>query len=153
VGRIWRDVPSVAVTEYLERIVAVLPGSTPAARSVLMQRLRAPGGITWAPVDRGWALPHLRVHIALGRDAGLVALLLLREPLQVLESPTDAVPITRLLFFIAPSPRAHLELLAELSMALSRGSLRERVDAGASDSEILALLGEAPGVSSGGGPG
>src|SRR5436305_7919733 len=38
----------------------------------------------------------------------------------------DALPIsvTRLFFFVAPSPRAHLELLARLSAALSRGGLR-----------------------------
>lgn len=141
VGGIWRDVPSAEVTNCLERIISKLPGVSGLVRSLLLQRLRAPDGITWAPVDRGWALPHLRSHVALGRDAGLVAMLLLRDTLSVLEPPADGMPITRLLFFIAPSPRAHLELLAELSSALSRGRLRELADRGASDEEILASLG------------
>ena len=47
------------------------------------------------------------------------------------------MPITRLCFFIAPSPRAHLDLLARLSRSLARGTLRELVANGATDEEIL----------------
>jgi len=139
-GGIWREVPSAEVVNILERAVAALPGTTPEGRRILVQRLRAPGGVTWAPVGSGLALPHLRAHVALGRDAGLLAILLLREPLPLAEPPPDGVPVTRLLFFITPSPRAHLDLLAQLSMALKRGPLRERLLDAASDAEIVAAL-------------
>lgn len=137
-GGIWRDVAAAETLNSLERIVAALPGTTPEVRKILSQRLRAPGGVTWAPVGGGLALPHLRAHVALGRDAGLLAILLLRDPLP--EPAPDDVPVTRLLFFIAPSPRAHLDLLAQLSAALKRGPLRERILKAAPDAEIFGAL-------------
>jgi PTS system nitrogen regulatory IIA component len=128
------------VINVLDGVVAKLPGTTPQVRSMLTQRLRAPGGITWAPVGGGLALPHLRTHVALGRDSGLLALVFLRDPLPLEEPPPDSVPVTRLLFFIAPSPRAHLEMLSQLSSALTRGSLRPLVLSAAPDVEIFAAL-------------
>lgn len=134
-GRIWRDVPAANVPGVLEKVVAALPSTTPPVRQLLAQRLRAPGGVTMAPVGGGFALPHPAARITLGRDSGTLALLLLRDALPAVEPP-DGVPITRMFFFIAPSPRAHLDLLARLSRALMRGPLRELVLKGASDVEI-----------------
>jgi PTS system nitrogen regulatory IIA component len=139
-GGIWRDVPASEILNVLERALGSLPGTTPDVRKILVQRLRAPDGITWAPVGGGVALPHLRAHVALGRDAGLLAIVLLRDALPLAEAPTDGVPVTRLLFFIAPSPRAHLEMLAQLSAALTRGSLRELLFQNAPDAEIFRAL-------------
>jgi PTS system nitrogen regulatory IIA component len=150
-GGIWRDVAPPELPATLERILGALPGATPQVRALLAQRLRAPGGITWAPVGGGLALPHLRTHVALGRDAGLLAFLFLREPLPLEEPPPDGVPVNRLLFFVAPSPRAHLEILSQLSTALTRGALRPLVLAAAPDAELLAAL--APAVPSREGPG
>lgn len=143
IGGLWRDVPAANLLTVLERIVSLLPGASPEVRKILVQRLHAPAGITWAPVGRGLALPHLRSHVALGRDAGLVAILFLREPLQVSETSADEIPVTRLIFFIAPSPRAHLELLAQLSSALTRGPMRDLLNEGAGDEKIFAALGTA----------
>lgn len=134
-GRIWRDVAAADVPGVLERLVTALPGTTPPVRQLLVQRLRAPGGVTMAPVGGGFALPHPAARITLGRDSGTLALLLLRDALPDVEPP-DGVPITRMFFFIAPSPRAHLDLLARLSRALTRGPLRELIVKGASDTEI-----------------
>ena len=140
-GGIWRDLPAAEVRGVLGRVVAALPGVAPAVRQMLGQRLQAADGITWAPVGGGLALPHLRSHVALGRDAGIVALLFLRDPLPAeIESPPDGMPITKLFFFVAPSPRAHLELLAQLSTALTRGGLRQLVLAGAADAEIFTAV-------------
>jgi PTS system nitrogen regulatory IIA component len=120
--------------------VAALPGATPPIRNLVAQRLRAPGGVVIAPVGGGFALPHPATRIALGRDSGTVALLLLREPFQMPEPPPDDVPVTRMLFFIAPSPRAHLDLLGRLSRLLGRGVLRELVLQGAPDEEIFKAI-------------
>jgi PTS system nitrogen regulatory IIA component len=124
----------------METIVGRLPGATPPIRQLLAQRLRQPDGISWAAVGDGLALPHLRTPVALGRDAGTFAILLLRDPLPLNEPVPDATPITRLLFFVAPSPRAHLELLSLLSSALLRGGLQKPVAAAASDEEIFDAL-------------
>ena len=146
-GGVWRGVPADGVRDLLEAVVAKLPGATAPVRQLLAQRLRAADGISWAIVGKGLALPHLRSPVALGREAGTLALLLLREPLTTDEPAPDNEPVTRLLFFVAPSPRAHLDMLAQLSAALTRGPLRRLVVEGAPDEEIFAALAvkEAPG--------
>jgi len=135
-GGIWREVAAADTLAVLGKIVAALPGATPPVCQLLAQRLRAKGGVTIAPVGGGFALPHPSTRIALGRDAGTLALLLLRDPLPDV-TPPDGVPVTRLFIFIAPSQRAHLDLLGRLSRALSRGPLRDLVVKGASDVEIF----------------
>ncbi len=140
-GGVWRDVPASETLGIIERIVTALPGATPAVRALLTQRVRQPGGITWAPVGHGLALPHLRSGVALGKDSGVLALLFLRDPLPLARNPPpDGVPVTRLLFFVAPSPRAHLEILAQLSTALTRRGLRQLVLDAAPDQQILEAL-------------
>lgn len=139
-GGIWRDVPAAEAPAVFERIVTALPGATPPVRQLLGQRVRAQGGVTMAPVGGGFALPHPSTRITLGRDSGTVALLLLRDALPPNETVPDGVPVTRLLFFIAPSPRAHLDLLARLSRLLARGPLRELLTKGAKDEEIFAAV-------------
>jgi PTS system nitrogen regulatory IIA component len=50
------------------------------------------------------------------------------------------VPVSRLLFFIAPSPRVHLDILGQLCRILDRGTLCELVRQGATDQEIFIAL-------------
>ncbi len=139
-GGIWREVPAAEVPAFFERIVTALHGATAPVRQWLGQKLRSKGGVTMAPVGGGLALPHPSTRITLGRDSGTVALLLLRDALPPDNAAPDDVPITRLCFFIAPSPRAHLDLLARLSRSLTRGELRELVANGAGDDEILKVV-------------
>ena len=136
-GGIWRDVPAAEATNVFGRIITSLPGATPAIRQMLGQRMRSKGGVTVAPIGGGFALPHPTARITLGRDSGTVALLLLRDGLLLEETPADHVPVTRLFFFVAPSPRTHLNLLARLSRDLTSGPLRERVTMSAPDEDIF----------------
>jgi len=64
----------------------------------------------------------------------------LSEALPMPEPAPDGADVTQLFFFIAPSPRAHLDLLGRLSRMLSRGPLRELVKRGAPDAEIFAAV-------------
>ena len=139
-GGIRRNVPAANVLNLFADIVAKLPGATPPVRQMLQQRLRTPNGISWALVGGGLALPHLRTPISLGRDAGIFAIALLQDQLTVNEPAPDEQPITRLLFFVAPSPRAHLEILAQLSGALTRGNLRSLINNNAADDDIFAAV-------------
>ena len=139
-GGIWRDVPAASILNLFADIVAKLPGATAPVRQMLQQRLRTPNGISWALVGGGLALPHLRTPIALGRDAGIIAIVLLRDALAVNEPAPDEKPITRLLFFVAPSPRAHLEMLAQLSTALLRGNLQKLMNESAPDDKLFAAI-------------
>jgi PTS system nitrogen regulatory IIA component len=135
-GGIWRDVPAAELPALLERVVGALPGATPPIRKLLGQRLRAQGGINWAPVGGGIALPHLSARVALGRESGTIALFFLREPLPAVERAADGVPVRVLFFFIAPSPRAHLDLLGRFGRILMQGGLRELLAQGARDERI-----------------
>ncbi len=139
-GGIWRDVSAGGVPDVLAKVVAALPGATPPVRQLLAQRLRSANGITWAAIGGGFALPHPSTRIALGRDSGTVALLLLRDALTQAGATPDNVPVVRLFFFIAPSPRAHLDLLGRLTRVLAHGKLRELVMNAASDAEIFAAV-------------
>jgi nitrogen PTS system EIIA component len=147
-GRIWRDVPASGVIDVLERVLTVLPGMPQPVRALLAKRLRAPTGLNWAPVGAGFALPHFSTRVTLGREAGVVALLLLREGLPMTEPSPDGAPVTRLFFFIPPSPRAHLDTLAQLSRAVAHGPLRDLIEGGATNEEIFHALAacEAPGT-------
>lgn len=139
-GGIWRDVSEADLPAVFEKVVSALPAVTSPVRQLLTQRLKAKGGVTWAPVGNGLALPHPSARIALGRDSGTLALIFLRNAVTLTEAPPDGVPVTRLFFFIAPSPRAHLDLLARLSRMLARGPVRELVLGGASDAELFKAL-------------
>ena len=136
-GGIWRNIESKEISRTLSRVVASLPGINEPIRQLLDQRLGAAGGITWAPVGGGFALPHLSARIAMGRNSGTVALILLSDSLAQAEPTPDGKPVRWLFFFIAPSPRAHLDLLGRLTRALATTSLRDQVAQGASDAEIL----------------
>ncbi len=136
-GRIWREVVATDVASVIDKVVAALPATLPPVRQLLSRRLRAEGGITWAPIGNGFALPHPSARIALGRDSGTLALLLLKDEFR---APGEDTAITRMFFFIAPSPRAHLDLLGRLSQLLSAGPLRDAVITGAPDDAIFAAL-------------
>jgi PTS system nitrogen regulatory IIA component len=140
IGGIWRDVPTSGVSEVLERVIAGLSAVPGPVRALLAQRSRAKGGINWAPVGGGFALPHFSTRVTLGRDAGVIALLFLREALPLTEPVPDGVPVTRLFFFIPPSPRAHLDTLARLSRAVAQGPLRGVAERRAPDEELFQAL-------------
>jgi nitrogen PTS system EIIA component len=121
-------------------VASTLPGATPPVRQMLARKFRAEGGVTMAPIGGGYALPHPATRVTLGRDSGAIALILLRDPLPPLDLRVDELPITRLLFFIAPSPRAHLDMVARISRLLSAKPLREALDAEATDDAIYEII-------------
>jgi PTS system nitrogen regulatory IIA component len=150
-GGIWRNVTFADLSGVFEKVVAALPGVTPAVMQMVAKRLAAKGGVTFAPVGDGFALPHPSARIALGRGAGTIALILLKDPLIHSEPQLDEVPVTRLFFFVAPSPRAHLDILGRLSRILARGPLRELVTREAPDQEIFRTFAEFDAASANGG--
>ncbi|MEI6675391.1 MAG: PTS sugar transporter subunit IIA [Verrucomicrobiota bacterium] len=142
-GGIFRGVAAADVTEVFVRVASAKHGATAAVRDLLEQRLRAPGGVTYAPVGGGFALPHPATRITLGRDSGTVALILMKEGLSLTEPRVDAVAVTRLLFFIAPSPRAHLDMVGRLSRLLLGGTLNALLDGEATDEAIFQVVADA----------
>jgi PTS system nitrogen regulatory IIA component len=139
-GGIWREVPAAELAEVFARVADALPGLSPPVRQMLAQRFRRAGGVTMAPIGGGYALPHPSTRVTLGREAGTMALILLREPLPPQALRVDEVPVRRLLFFIAPSPRAHLDMVGRISRLLSGPALREALDQHAGDERIHQII-------------
>jgi PTS system nitrogen regulatory IIA component len=139
-GRIWRGVLAPDVLKLLTRVIASLDDVAEPVRALLIQRLQAPHGINWAPVGKGVALPHFSARVSLGNGAGVIALIFLRENLPLQELAPDRVPVTRLLFFVPPYPRAHLEILGGLSRALLKGQLQRVLTEQVTDDVILRAL-------------
>lgn len=147
-GGIWRGVPASEFPATCGKVIENLPAAAPAVRQLVAQKVTTPGGVNLAPIGGGVALPHPSARIALGRESGTIALLFLREPIILPEPLPDSDPVTRLFFFVAPSPRAHLDLLGRLSRLLSRGPMRELIARPASDDEIFAAIAAADGSAS-----
>ncbi len=144
VGGIWREVPAGQIFPIMEQTLAKLSGANPAVVRLLTQRLRTPQGLNWAAMGGGLAMPHLSTHVTLGRNAGGLAILLLREPAPLPEPPPDGLPVTCLFFFIAPSPRAHLQLVGQLSAHLLHGPLKALLAGGAPDEAVFSALAAPP---------
>ncbi len=139
-GRIWRGVAGASVVETFEVVLESMTMLSGPVRSLLGQRLRAPGGITWAPVGDGFALPHFSTRVTLGRGAGVIALVMLGTALPLADSTVDDVPVTRLFFFVPPSPRAHLDMLGRISKAILSEPLRALVKGSTQDEEIYSAV-------------
>ena len=137
-----QDVAAADVPEIFTTIVSNLANLSVPIRQLLMQRLRAEGGITWAPIGHGLALPHPSARVSLGRDSGMIALVLLRDHLILSEPTPDGLPIQHFLFFLSPSPRGHLELLSKLGRALSTTPLRDAITRHADDESIWQAIGD-----------
>ena len=135
-GGIWRGVRPAELPGVLERILQRLPGLTPAMHEMLSKRLAEPDGLIVSPVGRGFALPHPSMCVFLGHSNALVAFIQLEEPLGGVEPP-DAVPVTRLLFFISPTPRQHVDMLGLLARCVALGDLGRAMDAGQDDEALL----------------
>ena len=135
-GGIWRDVTPGDLPGVLERIVRGLPGVSPAVHDMLARRICSPEGLTMAPTGKGFALPHPARGVFLGEACALVSLILLSAPLEGTKGP-DAVPVTRLLFFISPTPRLHVDMLGLLARCVAHGDLGRALDAGEDDEALL----------------
>lgn len=138
-GGIWRDIAPQELESLFARIVRGLPGLPPAVMSLLVQRISAPGGITPAPVGAGFALPHPTMRVALGENCALTALIQLRSPWPGIQAP-DKIPVTRLLFFISPTPRLHVNMLGLLARCITSGLLTKALDQGADDETLLRIF-------------
>lgn len=143
VGGIWRDVAAADLLDVFGRVAEALPGASAPIRTMLAQRFREPGGVTIAPVGGGYALPHPGTRVSLGRDSGAMALILLNDPLPPQDLRVDEVGITKLMFFIAPSPRAHLDIVGRISRLVAAPTLRDALDQKADDETIYQIFADA----------
>jgi PTS system nitrogen regulatory IIA component len=111
---------------------------------MLARRICSPEGLTMAPTGKGFALPHPARGVFLGEACALVALILLSGPLEGVKGP-DSVPVTRLLFFISPTPRLHVDMLGLLARSVASGVLNTALDRAADNETVLQALVEGSG--------
>ncbi len=138
-GGIWRNISPGDLPDVFERVLDALPTLTPAVRGMLMHRISSPDGLTAAPTGQGFALPHPASGVFLGKACALVALIQLNAPWGWAEPP-DGIPVTRLLFFISPTPRQHVNMLGLLARGISSGFLEQALSEGRDDDALIQAL-------------
>jgi PTS system nitrogen regulatory IIA component len=90
------------------------------------------------PVGAGIAIPHARCPIVLEVARPIVVVGYLETPLQR-EAP-DGRPISTIITLVTPTPRAHLQILAQLSAVLREEAPRRALASKASLEELVAEL-------------
>lgn len=140
-GGVHRDVVGASLPDVLAAVTQTMTGLAPAFAAVLAQRARRADAVSMTGVGHGWALPHLATRLALPGAGGTAALLFLRAPIELDPPPTDRVPVERMLFFVAPTARLHLEVLARLGELLSDADARSALVASAADETLARIVG------------
>jgi PTS system nitrogen regulatory IIA component len=85
-------------------------------------------------IGDGIAIPHARNPILLHVDQPLVALCLLRHPVEF--DAVDDLPVHALFVVISPSVPVHLKILARLGLVLRDAELRRMLKTRASTDDI-----------------
>ena len=147
-GGIHYDVGGADKSEALRDVVARLPLPQDFDREFLVTVLEAREAMGSTGIGDGIAIPHARNPILLHVDHPLVALCLLRHPVDF--DAVDGIPVHALFVVISPSIPVHLKILARLGLVLRdaelRRLLRERAAADQVLSSVKALESRSTGV-------
>ncbi|MBI2401319.1 MAG: PTS sugar transporter subunit IIA, partial [Gemmatimonadetes bacterium] len=135
-------------SEALRDVVARLPLPQDLDRDFLVTVLEAREAMGSTGIGDGIAIPHARNPILLHVDRPLVALCLLRHPVDF--DAIDGIPVHALFVVISPSIPVHLKILARLGLVLRdadlRRLLRERAPADQIRASVQALESRSTGV-------
>jgi PTS system nitrogen regulatory IIA component len=147
-GGIHYDVGGADKREALREVVARLPLPPEVDGDFLVTVLEAREAMGSTGIGDGIAIPHARNPILLHVDAPLVALCLLRRPVDF--DAVDGLPVHALFLVVSPSIPVHLKILARLGLVLRdaelRRLLRERAPAEAIRGAVETLESRATGV-------
>lgn len=135
VGGIHRDVQGDDKNAVLASIVERLPLPAEVDREHLLAVLEAREAMGSTGIGDGIAIPHVRNPILLHVSRPLVALFLLRRPVDF--DSIDRKPVHAVFVVVSPSVPAHLRILAELGFALRDPALRELLRTQAPDDRLL----------------
>lgn len=140
VGGIHRDIAGHDKASVLAAIVAGLPLPGDVDREHLLAVLEAREAMGSTGIGGGIAIPHVRNPILLHVNQPLVALFLLRHPVDF--DSIDNQPVHAVFLVVSSSIPMHLRILAELGFALRDPALRELLHASAADAPIMDRIGD-----------
>jgi PTS system nitrogen regulatory IIA component len=133
-GGIHRDIHGADLPSVLRAVVERLPLAEDADREALLAVLLAREALGSTAIGEGIAIPHVRSPLVFPGTPAAVVLILLDQPI-----PTGAGPLVHTLFILVSATiRAHLQLLARLSVALLDAGFKAAVLRRAPEDEILA---------------
>ncbi len=121
-GGIHLDVGGADKDEVLRDVVARLPLPEDFDREFLVTVLEAREAMGSTGIGDGIAIPHARNPILLHVDQPLVALCLLKHPVEF--DAVDGIPVHALFVVISPSVPTHLKILSRLGLVLRNAELR-----------------------------
>ena len=139
-GGVHRDIEGTDKSSVLASIVARLPLPGEVDREHLLAILEAREAMGSTGIGQGIAIPHVRNPILLHVDQPMVALLLLRHPVDF--DSIDAQPVHAIFLVVSSSIPVHLRILAELGFALRDHGLRELLRGHAPTEALLSRIGE-----------
>lgn len=139
-GGIHRDVEGNDKSSVLASIVGRLPLPEEVDREHLLAVLEAREAMGSTGIGGGIAIPHVRNPILLHVDHPLVALFLLRHPVDF--DSIDGRPVHAVFLVVSSSIPIHLRILAELGFALRDTELRDLLLHRASEEQVLRRVGE-----------
>jgi PTS system nitrogen regulatory IIA component len=134
-GRIHRDVEGDSKNAVLASLVERLPLPAEVDREHLLAVLESREAMGSTGIGNGIAIPHVRNPILLHVSQPMVALFLLRRPVDF--DSIDGQPVHAIFLVISPSVPSHLRILAELGFALRDPALRELLQARAPDDRLM----------------
>jgi nitrogen PTS system EIIA component len=121
-GGIYRDVAGQSKADVLRAVVPLLPLPPDVDRDFLITVLEAREAMGSTGIGDRIAIPHVRNPILLHVSRPLVALCLLRHPVDF--DAIDGQPVHALFMVVSPNVPAHLRILAQLGVVLRDDALR-----------------------------
>ncbi len=146
-GGIHRDVEGEDKDAVLASIVHHLPLPPEVNRDHLLTVLESREAMGSTGIGNGIAIPHVRNPILLHVDRPLVALFLLRRPVDF--DSIDRQPVHSIFLVVSQNIPAHLRILAQLGFLLRDQGLRDLLAARASDDLILTRIARLEGTTTG----
>lgn len=139
-GGVYRNVEGADKGTILSSIVALLPLPGEVDREHLVAILEAREAMGSTGIGQGIAIPHVRNPILLHVDHPMVALFLLRHPVDF--DSIDSQPVHAIFLVVSSSIPEHLRILAELGFALRDSRLRDLLRDRAPTELILSRIGD-----------
>jgi PTS system nitrogen regulatory IIA component len=139
-GGIHRDVEGRDKNSVLAALVQHLPLPPDVDRDHLLAVLEAREAMGSTGIGDGIAIPHVRNPILLHVRHPMVALFLLKRPVDF--DSIDGRPVHAIFLVVSSSVPSHLRILAELGLALRDQELRTLLQARAPDEKLMTRIHE-----------